>query len=110
VIVPRTRLSSCRPAPVADVRYLDGTSFRTLRIPVTKGAVFDASDASGGPPRAVITESLARELWGAGNPIGRSPKVELFGGITPTIIGVVADVHLMDARTPSRPALFLSAS
>ena len=32
------------------------------------------------------------------------------GGITATIVGVVGDVHLMDARTSSRPAVYLSAS
>jgi putative ABC transport system permease protein len=33
----------------------------------------------------------------------------MFNGITPEVIGVVDDIHLVDARTPSRPLALLAA-
>jgi putative ABC transport system permease protein len=96
--------------PVADVRYADAEVFRALRIRLTRGTPFDDRDVAGGPAQAVISESLARELWPGGDPIGRRMNVALFDGITATIVGVSADVHLMDARTPAGPTVYLSAS
>ena len=56
-----------------------------------------------------MISSLARTL-GNGQSIGRTVSMKLFGTTNAQVIGVVADVHLADARTPSRPALFLSTA
>jgi predicted permease len=94
---------------VADVRYADGALFQALRVPLLAGATFDARDAAAGaPPRAIVNQALARKLWPTGNPIGRRLRVPMFNGIEPEVIGVVGDVHLMDARTPPRSTVYLS--
>ena len=93
---------------VADVRYIDGALFQTLRTPLIAGSTFDARDAVGRPPRAVVNQALARRLWGSANPIGRRLRVAMFNGIVPEVIGVVGDVHLMDARTPPRGTIYLA--
>ena len=95
--------------PVADVRYVDPGLFRALAMPLERGTSFDARDA-GGPPRVVISASLARELWLAENPVGRALAVEMYGGIVATVAGVVGDIRLMDARTAPRPVAYLSAA
>jgi predicted permease len=93
---------------IADVRYADGALFRTLGIPLLAGATFDARDRLDAPPRVVINETMARALWPSENPIGKRARVLMFDGITPEVIGVVGDVHLMDARTPPRATAYLA--
>jgi predicted permease len=94
---------------VADVRYADGALFQALRVPLLAGATFDARDAAAqAPPRAIVNQALARKLWPTGNPIGRRLRVPMFNGIEPEVIGVVGDVHLMDARTPPRSTVYLA--
>jgi predicted permease len=97
-------------AGTTDVRFVDESYFATLRVPVIAGGVFAANELRDGPPRAVVTRSLARALWGSENPIGKRVSMKLFGTTTAEVIGVVADVHLADARTAVRPALFLSTA
>ncbi|HTK53234.1 MAG TPA: ABC transporter permease [Gemmatimonadaceae bacterium] len=92
----------------ADVRYADADLFRTLHVPLVAGSSFDARDALDAPPRVVINRTLARRLWPSENPIGKRLRVPMFNGIAPEVIGVVGDVHLMDARTPARGAIYLA--
>jgi putative ABC transport system permease protein len=95
-------------ALTADVRFVDDSYFATLRIPVLAGATFGRGESPTGPPRVVISRSLATTLWGNANPVGRTLSIQLFGTTKAEVIGVVNDIHLSDARTAVRPALFLS--
>jgi putative ABC transport system permease protein len=95
---------------VADVRYADADLFRTLRIPIIVGSTFEARDAIDAPPRVIVNQALARRLWPAESPIGKRLRVLMFNGIVPEVIGVVGDVHLMDARTPPRGTVYLANS
>jgi len=95
---------------VADVRFADAGVFDALRVPLLAGSLFDRADITGGPIRAVISADLARSLWPEGSAVGRRLSVAMFNGITPEIVGVVGQVHLMDARTPPGPVVYLSAS
>jgi predicted permease len=93
---------------VADVRYADAELFRTLRVALVAGNTFDARDALDAPPRVIVNRTLASRLWGSASPIGKRLRVPMFNGIVPEVIGVVGDVHLMDARTPARGAIYLA--
>jgi len=95
---------------VADMRFADATLFRTLRIPLLAGSTFDTRDAPGAPPRIVINQTMARTLWPNGSALGKRARIPMFGGITAEVIGVVGDVHLMDARTPPRATVYLAGS
>ena len=95
---------------VADVRFGDAGVFDALRVPLLAGALFDRADGPGGPIRAVVSADLARALWPGRSAVGRRVSLAMFDGITPEIVGVVGQVHLMDARTPAGPAVYLSAS
>jgi hypothetical protein len=92
----------------ADVRYADAALFQTLRIPLRNGNTFDFHDRIDGPPRVVVNEALARKLWPRGDAIGKHLRVPMFNGIVPEVIGVVGDIHLMDARTPPRGTIYLA--
>jgi putative ABC transport system permease protein len=93
---------------VADIRYVDTTLFRTLRIPAVRGATFDSEDAAAAPPRVVISAALADALWPRQDAVGRRLYLELYNGITAEVLGVVGDVHVMDPRTPARPIAYLA--
>ena len=101
-------LEATPPDIVADARWADAGFFRTLRIPVLAGSLFDPSDRPEGPIRVVINESMARAIWPGADPIGRTATISLFDGLTATVIGVVGDVDLTDVRTPARPGFFLA--
>jgi putative ABC transport system permease protein len=111
---PATTLGDASAPPtgdtlVADVRVADASLFQTLRIPLLAGATFDARDALDAPPRILINETMARALWPRGA-IGKRARILMYGGISPEVIGVVGDVHLMDARTPPRATVYLAAT
>jgi putative ABC transport system permease protein len=103
----RTPLPPGDLAPVADVRFADAGFFRTLRMATTRGAVF-ADENLAGPPQAVISESLSDAVWPGQDVVGRDLAIEINGGTTATVVGVVADHHLTNVRTPVRPAAYLS--
>ena len=96
--------------PVADIRYTDAGFFSAMRIPVRAGSAFSGDAPTNGEPRAVISQTLATLLWPGRPAVGKRLAVELFNGITARVVGVVADVHLMDARTLPRPAVYLETS
>ena len=69
--------------------------FAAMRIPLRRGRLLDAGDRSGSPEVVVLSESLARQEFGNGNPIGQrvrfGPEV---GSTRPwdLVVGVVGDV------------------
>jgi predicted permease len=79
--------------------------FRVLRIPLREGRTFDASDREGGPPTAVVSETLARRYWPDGNAIGARAFT---GGQPVTVVGVVGDVRNDLARHDAEPMLYRS--
>jgi predicted permease len=95
---------------MADVRYADAALFQALRVPLLAGTTFDSRDALDTPPRVIVNQSLARRLWPTSNPVGKRLRVPMFDGIVPEVIGVVGDMHLIDARTPPRGTIYLSNS
>jgi predicted lysophospholipase L1 biosynthesis ABC-type transport system permease subunit len=76
---------------------------------IRAGRDFDDGDLLGRPQVAIVNERLAREEFGAGNPLGRIIQT----GMTPEsrkgmrIVGVVADARQRSPETPPRPEIFL---
>jgi predicted permease len=78
-------------ARITSATYIAGDYFRALRIPVTRGRVFDRRDTRTSLPVAVVNETIAREYFAAANPVGRRIR---FAGAAREIIGVVGDVQV----------------
>ena len=97
-------------ASIVDVRYVDSSFFAALRMPMLAGNGFRTGEQPDGPNRVVINRALARTLWPDANPVGKRLRVTLYNGIEATVIGVVGDAHLVDARTPPRGTAYLSAA
>lgn len=97
-------------SPVTDVRVVSAETFQVLGVPVLSGTLFDRLTDVAGPPRVVINSALAHALWPGQNPIGHKLAMSMYDDITPEVIGVVGNVHLMDPRTAPRPTAYLSAT
>ena len=76
--------------------------FDALGISVLRGRGFATEDAHGAEPVAVVSESLARDLWGPEDPLGRGvrlPPSVMPGTTAPDpgpwlrVVGVVADIE-----------------
>ena len=76
--------------------------FRTIRLPLRAGREFSEFDTETSEPVVIISETMARTLFGAGvDPIGRRLKLDLRDEKPRAIVGVVGDTRyraLQDAR------------
>jgi len=81
--------------------------FRTLGIRLVRGRVFDAHDAYESAPVAIVNESMARAFWPGADPIGKAIRLENEPKKERTIVGVVADTHIVRVDEPSRAYFYL---
>ena len=93
--------------PRADIRAVTEAYFETMKIPLLRGRVIDATDREDSPHVALINETLRRRFFGEDDPMGKvidNPhgKAE--------VIGVVADVHHYGLDAEPRPELYLAFS
>jgi hypothetical protein len=84
--------------------------FRTLRIPLRQGRTFDAQDRATAPPTVVISESMARRYWPAGEALGARIRM----GANPNspliaVVGIVGDVRNDPARPDAEPMVYRSS-
>jgi putative ABC transport system permease protein len=100
-----------RPTDVARevvVREAGTAYFNVMRIPIFAGRPFEPHDNALAPPRAVISESLARQLFGFEQPVGR--HIRLAPGAQPAeVIGVAGDVRHRALDEAPIPTVYLSA-
>jgi putative ABC transport system permease protein len=95
----------------AAVHTIGDQYFGTLSIPIVAGRPFGAADGSGAEPTAIVSESLARELWPDGGAVGRRvavPQAQDGGGtlvVARRIVGIVRDV-LQDPSDTQRADLY----
>ncbi|MDF1502475.1 ADOP family duplicated permease, partial [Roseisolibacter sp. H3M3-2] len=78
--------------PSASFRSVTRDYFRTMGIPLLRGATFPERVDSSASPLVVVSASLAREAWGTEDPIGR--RLDLMGREPATVVGVVGDVSI----------------
>jgi len=88
-----------RAGTTAGVRAVNAGYFTTLGIEIRQGRTFSPADKLGAEPVALVSETLARQLWPNASPLGR----RLLAGDPPrgdappipwrTVVGVVRDVR-----------------
>jgi len=83
--------------------------FRTMGIGLRLGREFTAQDAASSPPVAIVSQSVARQIWPGTNPVGRriSNKDVPGPGDWLTVVGVVDDVGQTSIDTHREPAIYL---
>jgi predicted permease len=79
--------------------------FDTLRLPIVRGRGFLESDTAGAPHVAVVNETLARNLWGHDDPLGREIARE---NRTVRVVGVARDSKYDEVTEDPRPFMYLS--
>ncbi len=86
--------------------------FDIFKIPVLRGRAFNDRDDAGATRVAIINETLARQFWPKGNPIGE--RIVLGKGYGPEfdeperqIIGIVGDVHDFGLNRNPTPVVYV---
>jgi predicted permease len=81
--------------------------FQAMGIPVRQGRGFIAEDTFEGPFVAVISDSLAKQSFGAIDPIGKQIQCGLDSDKWMTVVGVVGDVRQDSPAEAAGPALYM---
>jgi putative ABC transport system permease protein len=77
--------------PRAEVQSATPGYFQTVGIPLLRGRLLDDRDIAGRENVAVISETMARQFFGAADPIGA--RISTNGQLWITIVGIVGDVR-----------------
>jgi putative ABC transport system permease protein len=99
---------------IAHVRLVSDGYFETLRIPLRRGRMLQASDMRpSAPPVVVMNETLARQSFGETDPIGQ--LVTGWNGpdgvqVWREVVGVVGDVRAFGREAETPPELFFPYS
>jgi predicted permease len=80
--------------------------FRTLGIPIVAGREFEPSDDRTDRPVVIVNQTLARALWGDGDPMGRIITRDT---IRFAVVGVARDAVYYDLGEAPEPQLYFSA-
>jgi predicted permease len=84
---------------------MSATFFPTLGVAVRRGRLFGETDRAGAPAVAVINETMARRLFGAGDPVGRRIRQRNDDRVM-DIVGVVADIPSFTPGVPASPEIY----
>jgi putative ABC transport system permease protein len=89
--------------PKAERRWVTPGYFAAMGIPIHRGRVFTSRDTADQPSVVVINETLARQFFGAADPVGHRLKVQ---GAWRSIVGVVSDVKSASLESDVRPQVY----
>ena len=84
--------------------------FRTMGIPLVRGRMFGEHDDWNSPNVALISQTLARQRWPGGDPIGQVIEFGNMDGYLNkplTIVGVVGDVRARGLDAPPSPIIYV---
>jgi predicted permease len=91
--------------PIALYRVVDAEYFRTLRIPLLAGRVFEPSDRDGAPGAVVISQRMADVFWPGEDPVGR--PIQIGSQVPATVVGVVANVRSQAVARQTDPEMYV---
>ena len=101
--------------PRTNFQTVSSDYFRTVRIPLRQGRVFDERDKLDAPRVCLISESLQKRLWPGEDAVGKRLKLGKpesgWSSASPdpewmTIVGVVADVRHQSLEGEAGPELY----
>jgi putative ABC transport system permease protein len=104
------RTSSLDDPPQTDVQSLSPDYLRAVRIPMVEGRGLSEQDGPDSPRVAVISRTMARQIWPDGSPIGHRIKIGPPNSTGPwtSVVGVVEDVKQNWWDQTPRPVVYLS--
>jgi predicted permease len=89
------------PMPQANFRVTTPGYFETMGIPIVRGRDFTAQDLETAPFVAIISESIARDVFPGEEPLGRRVQCGLDSLEPMTIVGIVGDIRDSPAQAPA---------
>jgi putative ABC transport system permease protein len=87
--------ASPQDKPAAQNRWVSPGYFRTMKIPLLRGRMFEESDRWGKQHVVIVDEALSTEFWPGADPIGKHLRIDLSPAvpeIDSEIVGVVRTV------------------
>ncbi len=90
---------------LVDWRYVSPGYFEVLRIPIIEGRRFTEEDRSLGVNLCVLSQSLARRLFPAQNPIGQHLRMGTTASVE--VVGVVPDVKNTGLSVSDNPEYYI---
>jgi putative ABC transport system permease protein len=105
---------SAQDEPSAEQRVASRDYFRTMRIPLLRGRLFESTDRVGSAPVLVVSETMARHFWPGGDALGQYIHMGVRPGsskddVEGTIVGVVGDVRDFGLDTEPPPTVYTLA-
>ncbi len=94
--------------PQADFRVVTPGYFEALGASLVAGRSLDRFDRSGRPMVALVNESMARQVWPAGEAIGQRFETPSTGWNWFEVIGVVSDTRFYGLRSEPRPEIYVA--
>jgi putative ABC transport system permease protein len=94
--------------PEVSARAVAGDYFQALHIPLLQGRLLDTRDTGTAPYVVVISESLARRLFGARAAVGERIRFDGWQDRPWTIVGVVGDVKTNAMDEAPVPSVYYS--
>jgi putative ABC transport system permease protein len=92
--------------PGATIKIVNGDYFAALRIPLRRGRLFTERDQQTENHYAIVSETLARQIFPNQDPIGQHLLVSWNGEGPDEIIGVVADTKMVSIEDQMYPAIY----
>ncbi len=103
------RATESERGPIADIAVVDTQYFRTVEVPLIAGRNFTDLDTYRTKPVAVIDQTLARQYWPGGDPLGQEIKFNFGRGLQGlTIVGVAGDIKSDGFEAPSVPHIYVA--
>lgn len=110
----RNATSSASHSSEVRPQIVDDAFLETLGLPLVRGRFFSSQDVAGGVWTAVVSESLAKELWPNGDALGQEIRVDTTIQRWAVVVGVVADRVQIDSsplsmQSRARPTVYFNA-
>ena len=97
-----------RSPPSRQIRFISPGMFRTLGTPLIVGGDFTWIDIYDKRDVAILSENLAREMWGSpAAALGK--RIREANGVWREVVGVTGDIYDDGVHQPPTPTLFLPA-
>jgi putative ABC transport system permease protein len=95
--------------PDASNLVVVGDYFRTMRIPLLAGRVFDRRDGKDSVPVVIVNQAFAKRFFPNANPLGQRLRPDVPSGTTPVameIVGVVGDSRHDSLAVAPEPEIY----
>ncbi len=94
--------------PEAEFRRSVFDYFSTMGIPVLRGRAFTSQDGPNAPPVCIVNQTMAQQMFGGEDPVGKRIKFGTADGPWSTIIGVIGDIRHSALDAPPAPEVYIN--